>query len=121
MNEGRDFDGALAKAGAFVRPLEDHVGYRAARPPYHCPGSVLLSGKGGRAECGRLREVSGAVADEGLNPVFVSDAEAGYERNAALFARFYEDAVRSLEEVRVARGRFPEPETGEAPPPAGLG
>ena len=54
MNEGRDFDGALAKAGAFVRPLEDHVGYRAMRPPYHCPGSVLLNGKGAEQSVGRF-------------------------------------------------------------------
>lgn len=54
MIKGRDFDGALAKAGAFVRPLENHVGYRAARPPHHCPGSVLLSGKGAMRGVGRF-------------------------------------------------------------------
>ncbi|WP_293181305.1 RES family NAD+ phosphorylase [Oceanithermus sp.] len=54
MKTLHDFADALAKAGAFVRPLEDHVGYRAARPPWHCPAGVLLNGRGALTSIGRF-------------------------------------------------------------------
>lgn len=54
MTEERDFESALAKAGAFIRELEDHVGYRAIRPPYHCPGKTLLNGVGAVKSVGRF-------------------------------------------------------------------
>ena len=54
MSHERDFEGALAKAGAFVEPLLDRVGYRAARPPYHCPESTLLNGEGALESIGRF-------------------------------------------------------------------
>ena len=54
MNDVRDFEGALAKAGAFVRSLNDHVGYRGARPPHHCPERVVLNGQGAVHSIGRF-------------------------------------------------------------------
>lgn len=54
MSHERDFESALAKAGAFVEPLLDRVGYRAARPPYHYPESTLLNGEGALESIGRF-------------------------------------------------------------------
>ena len=62
----------------------------------------------GRDHDGRLCEGSRIVVDEAYRPVFVTDPDAGYRADRTRFARFYEDVVRPLEEVRTPRGAFPE-------------
>jgi len=62
----------------------------------------------GRDHAGRLCEASRIVVDEAYRPVFVTDPAAGHQVDRTRFARFYEDVVRTLEEVRTTRGAFPE-------------
>lgn len=54
MSRKRNFKHALVKARAYVRELPNHVGYRAARPPYHYPENVLLNGRGALTDIGRF-------------------------------------------------------------------
>jgi len=76
--------------------------YEPDREPWHNLSYL------GRDEAGRFHEAGRIVTDEVFNPVFVTDVDAELEREAARFARFHQEVVQVLNEMRTSRGAFPE-------------